>query len=101
MTDFADLSRERRDDYLAGAGDEYRARALERADRASEWAGPDNMSWQTADISVERVRPAVRSHEVKRFRKTTPVEWFFLITGVLLLLAWVALLLAVFIAATA
>lgn len=99
MTDFADLSRERRDDYLAGAGDEYRARALERADRLREVSDLPEMGLPY--ISVERVRPAVRSHEVKRFRKTTPVEWFFLITGVLLLLAWVALLLAVFIAATA
>lgn len=55
--DFADLSRERVDDDLHG--DEYRRRALERADRASEWAGPDFMSWPTGEIEVERVRPAV------------------------------------------
>lgn len=54
--DFADLSRERVDDDLHG--DEYRRRALERADRASEWAGPDFMSWPPADIEVERIRPA-------------------------------------------
>lgn len=36
----------------------------ERAEsRTSEWAGPDTMSWQTADISVERVRPPVRNDD--------------------------------------
>lgn len=36
----------------------------ERAEsRTSEWAGPDTMSWQTADIVAERVRPAVVNDE--------------------------------------
>ena len=61
MTDALDLSRERVDDDLAG--DEFRRRALERADRASEWAGPDFMSWPTGEIEVERVRPAVKNDE--------------------------------------
>mgnify|MGYP003517622154 CR=1 FL=1 len=54
--DFADLSRERVDDDLHG--DEMRRRAIERADRASEWAGPDFMSWPAGEIEV---RPAVRN----------------------------------------
>jgi len=34
--DALDLSREREDDFLAGASDDFRARAIERADRLRE-----------------------------------------------------------------
>lgn len=61
MTDFADLSRERVDDDLHG--DEYRRRAIERADRLREVSDVADMSWPTADIAMERVRPAVRNDD--------------------------------------
>lgn len=56
--DFADLSRERADDDLHG--DEFRRRAMERADRMREVSDVADMSWPTADIAVERARPARR-----------------------------------------
>ncbi len=61
--DFTDLSREREDDFLAGASDDFRARALERADRLREVSDVADMSWPTADIAMERVRPAVRNDD--------------------------------------
>lgn len=59
MTDFTDLSRERRDDDLAGVGDDFRARALERADRLREVSDLPEMGLPF--VAVERVRPAVKN----------------------------------------
>lgn len=56
--DALDLSRERDDDFLAGTADDFRARALERADRLREVSDVPEMGWPY--ISVERVRPAVK-----------------------------------------
>lgn len=56
--DALDLSREREDDFLAGTGDDFRARALERADRLREVSDVPEMGYPY--ISVERVRPAVK-----------------------------------------
>jgi hypothetical protein len=55
----------------------------------------DEMSWPTAEIEVERVRPAqpeyeprprVRSHEVRSYGKTSLAEWIFIVSGFGLLL---------------
>lgn len=67
-----------------------------------------DMSWPTAEISVERVRPGqpefeprhVRSHEVRSYGKTSWVEWLFLISGFGLCAAWLLLLAAVMYAVT-
>lgn len=56
MRDALDLSRERLDDDLHG--DEFRRRALERADRLREVSDLPEMGLPF--ISVERIRPAVR-----------------------------------------
>jgi len=53
MTDFADLSRERVQDDLHG--DEYRRRALERADRLREVSDLPEMGLPF--VSIERVQP--------------------------------------------
>lgn len=103
--DYADLSRERRDDDLAGDGDDFRARALDRADRLREVSDLPEMG--APFISVERVRPAqreyeprprVRSHEVRRFGKTSPMEWVFLIVCGLTLVAGLLFFAALFFA---
>ena len=57
--DFADLSRERAEDDLHG--DEYRRRAMERADRLREVSDLPEMG--EPFVSVERVRPAVRNDQ--------------------------------------
>ena len=53
-----DVSRWREDEFLAEASDDFRARALERADRLREVSDVADMSWPPSGVSVERVRPA-------------------------------------------
>lgn len=64
----------------------------------------DDMSWPTAEISVERVRPGQSEYEprprVRSHGKTSWVEWLFIISGFGLCLAWLLLLLAVMYAVT-
>ena len=77
-----------------------------------EVARLDGMSWPTAEIAVERVRPAsvpqpefeprhtVRSHEVPNYGPMSVTDWIFLIGGVALCVAWLMLLAAVMYAVT-
>lgn len=61
----------------------------------------DHMSLPTAEVTVDgepAVRPRVRSHEVRSYGPMTGTDWFFLITGLMLVVAWTLLLLAVFVA---
>lgn len=81
--DFADLSRERVDDDLHG--DEYRRRAMERADRLREVSDLPEMALPF--VHVERVRPARRPEP--RF---TGAELGFLVCAALLTLGWLAFL---------
>lgn len=76
----------------------------EREDR--RLARLDEMSWPTADITVEPqpefLPPTrtVRSHEVRSYGKMTFTDWFFLISGLALCVGWALLLLAVMYAVT-
>lgn len=95
---------------LDEAEDEFqRIQMLEQIEPDRTPARLDHMSWPTADISVERVRPAqrefeprnrVRSHEVRAYGKTSLAEWLFLIGGITLCAAWLLLLAAVMYAVT-
>lgn len=50
----------RRERSIDGMLDWYRLAAEERADRLDDFTPAQAMSWPTAEIDVERVRPAVK-----------------------------------------
>lgn len=75
-----------------------------REEDTRDWRAPatlTDMSWPTADITVEpqpeyEPRPRVRSHEVPRsYGPMTGMDWFWIVTGLGLLACWVGLFLLV------
>ena len=112
MTIYRDAAEQSWRDYDEGMYDPDVIVEREREDR--RLARLDEMSWPTADITVEptadiTVEPqpeflpptrTVRSHEVRSYGKMTFTDWFFLISGLALCVGWGLLLLAVMYAVT-
>ena len=104
MTIYRDAAEQSWRDYDEGMYDPDVIVEREREDR--RLARLDEMSWPTADITVEpqpEFTPptrTVRSHEVRSYGKMTFTDWFFLITGLALCVGWTLLLLAVMYAVT-
>lgn len=92
------------------AEDEYqRIQMLEAIEPDGRPARLMDMSWPTAEISVERIKPAVpqpefeprrtvRSHEVPLGGKPSLADWIFFLGGVGIVAGWVLLILAVLLA---